>query len=781
MNCDNVQSCFAEINAYCMGQPTGRALLVNTENYNIYQDVKAKLEADRSKKFVYVSECCPEKELPDMDDILTRVTGANDYVLIGYSQAAMLRSEDYINSMIRSLLEVPVKGHAVVLLDHCAQYAKDHFSVHPDIQKRVVLVEGEKSIMPRIRLTVNPKECIGEKPLGSLKRLLCYLEKLTDETMRKKPEVTVVTKYSATLFKNSLYSVSPCDDIYDELKKQYMEVSSATERKNGTEKQWKYLAGLLSKYNTISSVAENTFGSAANLESYIGQIWDEGNEEKCWLLWLTMKVMGVAGNKYISLVLRGCDSVLNFEEKIYFELINVNCEDSSFHQYYIERKRIIGTLPENFMLIDQYCSKIGVHQRKSVFYLTDISEKEELTFMQLLEIYNYSQEELYNITRVTFSALFLYLQKYVFNETNMILPDSDIQFRRIFTDYFEEYKNQKTTNHIHPEFMDEVNKFAIERPYNKLQARSAILTKIDKTKSRLYFFDALGVEYLAYIQVKCEIYGLISEVAIAHCELPSITSKNKEFLRFFPEGTFDIKELDELKHHSQIIDYEQCKQPVHLFKELQIIDIELKKIQSCLKQGYYDKAIIVSDHGASRLAVIHEQENEKLEMSEKGQHSGRCCPVETNPNIPFASYWDGYSILANYDRFKGSRKANVEVHGGASLEEVIIPIISLTKKPADIDICFVNSVVTLKGKEAASIVVYSTLAIQNPKLIVNDKVYLGEFCEDNKHVKFTMPELKRTKDWVADFYDGSKKLASGMEFHIQKNTQEQELFKKEPF
>ena len=100
MNCDDVQSCFAEINAYCMEQPTGRALLVNTENYDIYQDVKAKLEADQSKKFVYVSECCLDNELPDMDEILTKVTGSDDYVLIGYSQAAMLRSEKYINNMI---------------------------------------------------------------------------------------------------------------------------------------------------------------------------------------------------------------------------------------------------------------------------------------------------------------------------------------------------------------------------------------------------------------------------------------------------------------------------------------------------------------------------------------------------------------------------------------------------------------------------------------------------------------------------------------------------------
>ena len=33
--------------------------------------------------------------------------------------------------------------------------------------------------------------------------------------------------------------------------------------------------------------------------------------------------------------------------------------------------------------------------------------------------------------------------------------------------------------------------------------------------------------------------------------------------------------------------------------------------------------------------------------------------------------------MANYDRFKGSRAAMVEVHGGASLEEVIIPLIEI--------------------------------------------------------------------------------------------------------
>ena len=66
-------------------------------------------------------------------------------------------------------------------------------------------------------------------------------------------------------------------------------------------------------------------------------------------------------------------------------------------------------------------------------------------------------------------------------------------------------------------------------------------------------------------------------------------------------------------------------------------------------------------------------------------------------------------------------------------------------------------------------------------MVVNEKVYDGVFCEDNKHVKFTMPEIKRTKDMNADFYDGEKKLATGMEFHVQRNTQEQVLFKNSLF
>lgn len=42
-----------------------------------------------------------------------------------------------------------------------------------------------------------------------------------------------------------------------------------------------------------------------------------------------------------------------------------------------------------------------------------------------------------------------------------------------------------------------------------------------------FFFDALGVEYLAFIAAKCEEYELVSEILVGRCELPSITEKIK--------------------------------------------------------------------------------------------------------------------------------------------------------------------------------------------------------------------------------------------------------------
>jgi hypothetical protein len=162
-------------------------------------------------------------------------------------------------------------------------------------------------------------------------------------------------------------------------------------------------------------------------------------------------------------------------------------------------------------------------------------------------------------------------------------------------------------------------------------------------------------------------------------------------------------------------------------------------------------------------------------LDNQGNHSGRCCPVPDDPNIPEIAYENGFAVLANYDRFKGGRAANVEVHGGATLEETVIPIIELTLKPEKTEIYFVSRLIEFHNKEIVSVVVYSNMMIASPKLIIkgiSNSSFAYE-CEcsgniDNKHYRFEIPTIKRSGKFTADLFDGNLLLQQGMIFETKK-------------
>ena len=447
-----------------------------------------------------------------------------------------------------------------------------------------------------------------------------------------------------------------------------------------------------------------------------------------------------------------------------------------FDTYYAERKRILDSIPENLPYIDDYCDQIGMHEKYAVCYLTAASERERYELVKSLSIYDYSEDEIGTVLKNGFPDIYSYMQPFAFDVLNTKLPDADSSLRGELTAYFAQYKQQKLTNRIFNEFISKVESHAVDRPFMKLQPRSSIVSKLDKDKTGFFFFDALGVEYLAFIQSKCEKYGLVSEFAIGRCELPSITSANKEFETTCP-NVKKISDLDELKHHSMVYDYATCPYPIHLFRELEIIDAELRRIQTQLAQGTIQKAVILSDHGASRLAVLYGKESaSNIELAEKGVHSGRCCKIDEDPNLPQASYEDGYSVLANYERFKGSRAANLEVHGGATLEEVLVPVITLARKPDNVTYCFVDPVIKFKMGQDVRITLFSNMPMKQPRIQVNGIFYDGTFVGDKKHAEFVMPELKRTNSYEALVYDGDKNVGITLSFSIERATKQKNLF-----
>ena len=777
MECLDTAQCFTEIDAYLHGEPTGYPMLINTDNLGDYHRIISRLESNPEIKCRRVSDACHGDMLPDIDSVLDSLSGEGNFALIGLSQYLMLRSFADLESYMSQLVSMCVHGRLIILLFHCEHLLQQLEKKDLRFTNRIFCINGISSCLPQISVVNRVLSFAPHNGCHKIQGLLIKLESITEDELNKQPIITVETGFHAGLFQHAMFTVSDGNDIFLALKKVYPEISGC-ERSYGTEEQWVFLFEQLKAAKSLANTISIHIAPLGALSSKIGEVAQDGDSNKQWLLWLGLKLYGTKNDAYLQRVLKRSKTVDDFEECLTMVLLEIQKDDDEFPAMYACRKRILDSLPENLPLISLYCQRTGRYEKDAVYYLTDSTEEEEHEFLRCLSIYEYSEVELLQITRFSFPEVYKYLEPFRFSPANMQLPGNDAGLRAEITKYFQDYKQQKLTNRIWPNFMEQVVRYAEERPYNKLQARSTLAAKMDRKGAQLFFFDALGVEYLSYILAKCEQYGLIAEILVGVCQLPSITCENKDFIPFFAKGFKTIDSLDKLKHHSQIFDYQQCKEPIHLFRELEIIDEQVRQIRSRLIQGVFEKAIIISDHGASRLAVIsNRQSNSTIQLDEKGEHSGRCCPISSDPGIPFAAYTpNGYVVLANYDRFKGGRLANVEVHGGATLEEVVVPLIIITPRPSAIEITFVEDVIQLKGREPASVTIFANITFSDPILVVDvngeERAYHGEFIGDQRHAKFTMEHIKRSKKYSAAFYDGSKRLATGLVFTVQKGTKE---------
>ena len=511
MRCSNISECFEQISAYFDGKKTGHFLLVNSENYDGYQEILQRLEADSSKKRVYISQNCLPNGLPDVDAAVSIASGNGNYALVGLSQAQMLRSDSALAAKLDEVLSYPISGYGVVLLDHCEQTLQKFMNRDIRMKNRVVLVDGEVSPLPQIKFAKTVDECVGGQPLSDIPRLLTYLERLTDMQRQNHPAVTTVSSFPVDMFRNAVYSVTAFEGIYEVLTTKYSDITGATEKAYGTDVQWSWLASKMSGKSSFSALVCDKFGATANLSAHLSDIWESGDKKLQWLLWLSLKSFGEANNHYLTLILGNCDNVDSFEMHAYLDFADVDISHPEFERYYTERKRLLEQLPENLPLIKKYCDKLGRHQKDEVFYLTDSSTQEKYEFVRCLSLYDFTPMEISCATRSMSKPLHLYMQDFVFDAVNTKLPESDSSFRADLTTYFRDYKLQKLTNRIFPEFLKWVNAYAQSpRPYNKLQPRSSIISHMDKKKVQCFFFDALGVEYLAFIMAKCEEYGFRS-------------------------------------------------------------------------------------------------------------------------------------------------------------------------------------------------------------------------------------------------------------------------------
>ena len=750
----------------------GYPIVVDVENYADYASLRTSLCADASKACIRVSDHTHGNGFPDILGVLEAADKADNSVIWGISQSSMLKGEEALVSDLRRIIDRSVRGHVFVVLTHCSGLLDKYFARDPRRDRRIVVVDGKRCDLPTIRFVRKGDDCDGAHVDG-MKGLLKKLEDMSGESMARNPVISVVMPYDAELFGRSKYAIQDHGDVFVVLVDKYVEIKRVADKSWASCEQWEWLRGQSKSHADFSSLVAQRWGSTRDLCQQIDDVFHNQSSNERWLLWLAMRVFGEGSGTYLGFSLDQTTSCEAWIRRVYHALADVARSDDRFESFFAQRLELLKLLPANSTEMQFYCQSVAERYGKdAVYYLSDSTDHERRQWMKTIDENDWTDAEIEKAIAHASRELSYYIEPFVFDSYNSHLKNDNISLADDLTYYFNRYKYQKIRNCIDDDFIEYVDKYAIERPYNKLRCRSAVTRTIDKEGVQAYFIDALGAEHLGYIQAKCREYGMISDIQIVRCELPSITSINKEFKERFE--TRDVKELDDLKHHSTIYLYERCQLPIHLFEELKVIDKELRNIRDLLRSHGAQKAVIFSDHGASRLAVIYKHENEKIELEEKGKHSGRCCRCEQNPNLDQAAYENGWAVLANYERFKGGNKAQVEVHGGASLEEVVVPIVTLTLRPEKVEYHLVDQKVKYsQGK--VTLALCCNMPMNAPRIQIEGVFYEGALDSDRRTARFDVDQHTKAQAYRATVWEGNTNTGQVFDFVVERKTKQRDL------
>lgn len=766
-NYDTIEKCIQKVDKFLNSEDFKRPFLINAENKDDYFAILEKLQ-----QRVYLIECvsgwCSQKDnVPNMElGIDTICSSEKSVLLLGFSQYLKFRGEQELCKKLSNICGRTTASKVIVLcyksekcfrkilkndmrLEH--QFRRVFDSSNTEIEATIIFVDTMLDIP-------NAVNCYN-----GMQELFKSIEE------RLGGEFYVQSKWDVADFRDSLYKLKEISSAYDVLLQFDLPILKKLSKDCGPDKNWGLLLKKVSEGSSFEEILDSEFTSgfyyAQDLGLYLKN-WEELTGLKKWLYFIHAKTSINNKNRVLAEAAYNATSIENFINNLLRNILNISPNAKTFKWAYGARKELLKNsgISENYVI--NFCKYAEIKGNDKIYYLTDNTQYEKEEIVKCISNFKdtdakYSDAEIKAILGLVYPDLAAYLSDYYF--ANPLLDN-----------YFGEYKFQKIRNEIRPKFMELVKEHATKREYNyELPYRSEKVEIIaDRENSWLYFFDALGVEFLSYIMAKCDQYRMNAKVSVCRSNLPSITSLNKEFLNEFDSSktVANLKELDELKHEGKYdYDYQKTKYPIHITKELKIVDEVLSKANKKLLDGDCKKVVIISDHGASRLAVINEHVYD-FDVDSKGTHGGRCCAYSSDieDKVEFATIEDNYYVLASYDRFRGGRAASVETHGGATLEELVVPIIELTRKDTDIEIELVSNEIYVSFKVKADLEVYSSVHIVKPVALVNGKFYQGQVKRENIY-SFVMPDIKKIGTYNVSIYDDNNSLRKDILFQVKKN------------
>lgn len=471
---------------------------------------------------------------------------------------------------------------------------------------------------------------------------------------------------------NGDYTLKIIADPFEYIKDALVDEDSKLTKQMGTDEQWTSLIPFVSPNDTMSEIIPRALNMHVfDSEQIIGN-WNNLSDNNKWAFYLWYQLGLNKSSDYVSFAVDNSCCYHDLLKSL--ECSIVDCQNNpNFDNWVQQREELLKkvgyqtpsrTFIEKFDQIEDARVKLKI--------LTGATHEERTRILELISRAlneGKSINDFKTLLQEKYPDLLLYLRPstYLSGEVK---------------DYMATYK----LNKIADTFSLQLSNFAGQIDCLQFDTRGSILYSLKKSVASPYFlwFDGLGVEWVDMLLWK--IKGIdqtvvLSKFDIGTAILPTITKTNME--KADPE-TISEKKIDDLDTLSHIKDKSDCNYFSIVAKQFELIGIIARRIVDTIKAHPNMEVIVTADHGMSRMAAkgFHLTQGVNPPSKSDVLNHGRYCelPSETAAITVSNTKKEG-KILAfcTHNHFTFSGYAPGEIHGGASPEELLVPILHFAK------------------------------------------------------------------------------------------------------
>ena len=494
----------------------------------------------------------------------------------------------------------------------------------------------------------------------------------TDPVADKEEFVLLTRRANSVNTINGSISIHVISDVMT-LIQESMEGSSILSKENCSEG----MQSILLEYALRGVSLEDALLNIMNVSSFSGidvmGKWKamDANHKKFVKLWFTTH----PDSTYLSHCFAVESDVAKLPNTIMLEIFNVWAEKTEWIQEYRNLMQVMGIVPD--AKFTKKLDAIPVYEKRLEF-MVGSSRFERIYLLHMVG--GWLRQDRAQVMAST------KLQQ-VYPELFAYLKDENLPIDSEIKQYMAGYKSYKLENTL-PEDEDTY--------FNGIQTdaydmRYSILSDYIDADTIVLWVDALGIEWLPllYWTISQNCDATIKKVDIGQANLPTETEFNDQW-NYMQNPHKKLDKLDKLAHKGVVDepDYYACVQD-----QLEFVSGLHSKISELMEE--YHRVIVTGDHGTSRLAArfFHNRDGMDIPSGATVCSHGRYCRMQNGTqiamsNIRKAQPSDGnmYAVFTNYDHFKqsgfaaGADDENAiygEVHGGATPEEMLVPVIVL--------------------------------------------------------------------------------------------------------